>query len=272
MSETAFSILPAWDEDLGLILTAAVAAGDTALGYFRKTLDVRWKNEGRSPVSEADLAANDILKGRLLAARPDYGWLSEETDDDESRLVRETVFVVDPIDGTRAFIAGKDLWCVSVAIVHRGQPVAGVLYAPSLNEIFQATRDGEARKNGKAIAVREAESGAVLKVAAAEDVMGRLALPYRNTMMRVSHVPSLAYRLAMIADGRIDGTIVKRNSHDWDLAAADLILSRAGGALCGLDGEPLSYNRPTVTHGVLGAASGTALPALLAASRPLEPH
>jgi myo-inositol-1(or 4)-monophosphatase len=85
-------------------------------------------------------------------------------------------------------------------------------------------------------------------------------------------VPSLAYRLAMIADGRIDGTIVKRNSHDWDLAAADLILSRAGGALCSLDGEPLSYNRPTVTHGVLGAASGTALPALLAASRPLEPH
>ena len=70
----------------------------------------------------------------------------------------------------------------------------------------------------------------------------------------------------------IDGTIVKRNSHDWDLAAADLILSRAGGALCSLDGEPLSYNRPTVTHGVLGAASGTALPALLAASRPLEPH
>ena len=272
MSETALSIRPAWDEDLELILTAAVAAGDTALGYFRKTLDVRWKSEGRSPVSEADLAANDILKGRLLGARPDYGWLSEETDDDESRLVRETVFVVDPIDGTRAFIAGKDLWCVSVAIVHRGQPVAGVLYAPALNEIFQATRDGEAQKNGKAIAVREAASGAVLKVAAAEDVMGRLALPDRNRMMRVSHVPSLAYRLAMIADGRIDGTIVKRNSHDWDLAAADLILSRAGGALCSLDGEPLSYNRPTVTHGVLGAASGTALPALLAASRPLEPH
>lgn len=102
--------------------------------------------------------------------------------------------------------------------------------------------------------------------------MGKLALPYRKTMMRVSHVPSLAYRLAMIADGRIDGTIVKRNSHDWDLAAADLILSRAGGALCGLDNEPLFYNRPTVTHGVLAAASGAALPALLAASRPLEPH
>lgn len=164
MSETAHSIVPAWGQDLELILAAAVAAGDTALGYFRKTLDVRWKNEGRSPVSEADLAANDILKSRLLSARPDYGWLSEETDDDESRLLRETVFVVDPIDGTRAFIAGKDLWCVSVAVVHRGLPVAGVLYAPSLGEIFQATRDGEVRKNGKPIAVRETASGAVLKV------------------------------------------------------------------------------------------------------------
>ncbi|WP_026613011.1 3'(2'),5'-bisphosphate nucleotidase CysQ [Ensifer aridi] len=270
MSETALSIVPAWDEDLELILAAAVAAGDTALGYFRKSFGVHWKNEGRSPVSEADLAANDILKGRLLAARPDYGWLSEETDDDETRLTRETVFVVDPIDGTRAFISGKDLWCVSVAVVHRGQPVAGVLYAPALGEVFQATLDGEARKNGDAIAVRDA--GDILKIAIAEDLIGKLALPYRKTMLRVSHVPSLAYRLAMIADGRIDGTVVKRNSHDWDLAAADLILSRAGGALRSVDGEPLSYNRPIVTHGVLGAASGSALSALLAASRPLEPH
>ncbi|WP_026618434.1 myo-inositol-1(or 4)-monophosphatase [Ensifer sp. WSM1721] len=270
MSETALSIVPAWDEDLELILAAAVTAGDTALGYFRTSFGVHWKNEGRSPVSEADLAANDILKGRLLAARPDYGWLSEETDDDETRLTRETVFVVDPIDGTRAFISGKDLWCVSVAVVHRGQPVAGVLYAPALGEVFQATLDGAARKNGDAIAVRDA--GDILKVAIAEDLIGKLALPYRKTMLRVSHVPSLAYRLAMIADGRIDGTVVKRNSHDWDLAAADLILSRAGGALRSLDGEPLSYNRPIVTHGILGAASGSALSALLAASRPLEPH
>ncbi|MQW87358.1 3'(2'),5'-bisphosphate nucleotidase CysQ [Sinorhizobium saheli] len=270
MSETAFSIVPAWDEDLELILAAAVTAGDAALGYFRKTMDVRWKNEGRSPVSEADLVANDILKGRLLAARPDYGWLSEETDDDESRLTRETVFVVDPIDGTRAFIAGKDLWCVSVAVVHRGQPVAGVLYAPALSEVFQATVDGEARKNGAAIAVRDA--GDVLKVAVAEDLLGKLDRPYRDRVLRIPHVPSLAYRLAMIADGRIDGTVVKRNAHDWDLAAADLILSRAGGALRSLDGQPLSYNRPIVHHGFLGAASGTALSALLAASRPLEAH
>lgn len=271
MSDTA---LPGanWKADLELIRAAAVVAGETALGYFRKRLDVRWKNEGRSPVSEADLAANDVLKTRLLAARADYGWLSEETDDDLSRLARETVFVVDPIDGTRAFIAGKELWCVSVAVVHRGQPVAGVLYAPALDELFEAVAGGVTLKNGAPISVREAKSGEMLHLAAAEDTVGKLAPVYRNAVVRVPHVPSLAYRLAMVADGRIDGTLVKKNSHDWDLAAADLILARAGGALVDLDEQPLSYNRSTVVHGALCAAATPVLPGLIAASRSLEPH
>ncbi|WP_104664869.1 3'(2'),5'-bisphosphate nucleotidase CysQ [Ensifer adhaerens] len=271
MSDEARSIAD-WDVDLQLIKTAAVAAGQTALGYFRKSPDVRWKNEGRSPVSEADLAANDVLKTRLLAARPGYGWLSEETDDDLSRISRETVFVVDPIDGTRAFIAGKELWCISVAVVHRGQPVAGVLYAPALDELFEAVAGGRALKNGAAISVREAKPGETLYLAAAEDTIGKFQAVYRNTVERVPHIPSLAYRLAMVADGRIDGTLVKRNSHDWDLAATDLILAQAGGALVDLDEQPLFYNRSTVIHGVLCAAARPLLPGLIAASRSMEPH
>lgn len=272
MSETAASGSVDWKPDLKLIRAAAVAAGQTALGYFRKGPDVRWKNEGRSPVSEADLAANDVLKTRLLAARPGYGWLSEETDDDSSRLTRETVFVVDPIDGTRAFIAGKELWCVSVAVVQRGRPVAGVLYAPALDELFEATIDGEALKNGQAISVREARAGEALHLAAAEDTLVKLAPVYGNAVVRVPHIPSLAYRLAMVADGRIDGTLVKKSPHDWDLAAADLIVDRAGGALVDLDAKPLFYNRPEVVHGVLCAASRPLLPGLIAASRSLEAH
>ncbi|OCP00243.1 MULTISPECIES: 3'(2'),5'-bisphosphate nucleotidase CysQ [unclassified Ensifer] len=271
MSETAPSGAD-WTADLELIRAAAVVAGETALGYFRKGPDVRWKNEGRSPVSEADLAANDVLKTRLLAARPDYGWLSEETDDDQSRLSRDTVFVVDPIDGTRAFIAGKELWCVSVAVVHRGQPVAGILYAPALDELFEAGAGRAALRNGTPISVREAKAGETLHLAAAEDTIGKFAPAYRSAVARVPHVPSLAYRLAMVADGRIDGTLVKRNSHDWDLAAADLILAEAGGALVDLDGKALSYNRSTVIHGVLCAAARPLLPGLIAASRSLEPH
>ncbi|TCQ12121.1 myo-inositol-1(or 4)-monophosphatase [Rhizobium sp. PP-F2F-G36] len=261
-----------WTRDLDLITTAAMAAGEKALTYFRKNPEFRYKNEDRSPVSEADYAANDILKERLLSARPNYGWLSEETDDDEARLGCDTVFVVDPIDGTRGFIAGKDVWCVSVAVVHKGRPVAGVLYAPALIELYQARHGAEARRNGVTIHVAKPVAGQSLRFAIAEDLLPKLKAGYGKDVARVSHVPSLAYRIAMIADGQIDGTVVKKNAHDWDLAAADLILQQAGGVLTGLDGEPLTYNRPSVRHDVLCAAALPALPALLDASAGLHGH
>ncbi len=260
-----------WTRDLELITVAAKAAGEKAMSYFRKDPDVQWKNEGRSPVTEADYAANDVLKEKLLTARPNYGWLSEETDDDNARLGCDTVFVVDPIDGTRAFIAGKDVWCVSVAVVHLGRPVAGVLFAPALEELFQASATGPAIKNGAAIEAK-ARNGTEVRIALAEDTVKLLEPTYRTSVSRTPHVPSLAYRIAMIADGRIDGTVVKKNSHDWDLAAADLILQRAGGGLFNLDGQPLSYNRPNVSHTVLCAAAMPALPALIAAAQGLEGH
>ncbi|AYC99798.1 3'(2'),5'-bisphosphate nucleotidase CysQ [Neorhizobium sp. NCHU2750] len=251
-----------WNADLDLIRDAARQAGEVANGFFRQSPEVWWKNEGRSPVSAADFAANDRLQSILTRARPDYGWLSEETDDDSDRLERDTLFVVDPIDGTRAFIAGEAIWCVSVAVVHRGRPVAGVLVAPALDQEYLAVADGPALRNGIPITVpKEDDSRDELVLAADEKVVKRL-LPDLS-VRRVSHVPSLAYRLAMAADGRIDGTIVKRDSHDWDLAAADLILERAGGALTDLDGEPLTYNRKAVSHGVLVAGTRHAREVLL---------
>src|SRR6218665_2643841 len=127
-----------WQDDLELIRDAAAQAAEIAHGFFGRSPEVWWKNEGRSPVSAADFAANDRLQSVLLKARPNYGWLSEETDDDPARLSCETLFVVDPIDGTRAFINRENTWCVSVAVVHRGRPVAGVLAAPALGEEFYA--------------------------------------------------------------------------------------------------------------------------------------
>ncbi|OLP58819.1 3'(2'),5'-bisphosphate nucleotidase CysQ [Xaviernesmea oryzae] len=251
-----------WSNDLDLITSAAQAAGVAALGFFGANPKVRFKTEDRSPVSEADYAANDILKDRLLAARPNYGWLSEETDDDPARLRCETLFVVDPIDGTRAFIAGRDVWCVSVAVVHRGRPVAGVLVAPALKQIYQATLSGPALLNGARLEGAAASGKAQLDVALGEDLLKKMALPARTLIHRVSHVPSLAYRLAMIADGRIDATVVKKNAHDWDLAAADLILARTGGALVDMSSAPLIYNRQSVMHGMLMAGSKHALAAL----------
>ncbi|MDS7596276.1 3'(2'),5'-bisphosphate nucleotidase CysQ [Agrobacterium tumefaciens] len=251
-----------WASDLTLILEAARRAAETALGFFRKDPEVWWKNGGLSPVSAADYAANEILETALRSARPDYGWLSEETDDDAARLARDTVFVIDPIDGTRAFIGGRDTWCVSVAVVHKGRPVAAALVAPALGEEFTAVEKGEALKNGQPISASHGNDG-VLHLAAPEDVIAHLSPDVRAVVRRIPHVPSLAYRLAMVADGRIDGTLVKANSHEWDLAAADLILERAGGQLVGLDGKPLAYNRRQVNHPALCAAANYALPELL---------
>ncbi|MCB5203074.1 3'(2'),5'-bisphosphate nucleotidase CysQ [Neorhizobium sp. T786] len=248
-----------WQADLALILEAAREAGKVAHSYFGQSPEVWWKNEGRSPVSAADFAANDRLEKLLVAARPNYGWLSEETDDDSARLTRETLFVVDPIDGTRAFIAGEKTWCVSVAVVHRGQPVAGVLVAPALDEEFWASVGQPALKNGEPIEVSHPDPSLPLTLALAEDLLHKMAPSYQHGIRRVRHVPSLAYRLAMTADGSIDGTIVKRNSHDWDLAAADIILERAGGLLVDTNGHRLVYNRESVTHGILLAGTEVAL-------------
>ncbi|MFB9950438.1 3'(2'),5'-bisphosphate nucleotidase CysQ [Rhizobium puerariae] len=252
-----------WQEDLDLIRDAARQAAGIAHGFFGRSPEVWWKNEGRSPVSVADFAANDRLQSVLLKARPNYGWLSEETDDDAARLSCETLFVVDPIDGTRAFINGEKTWCVSVAVVHRGQPVAGVLVAPALEEEFCAAKDGPALKNGDPIVVTAGRRDNKLVIAADESLVRKFDPAFREEVHRVHHVPSLAYRLAMVADGRLDGTVVKRNSHDWDLAAADLILERAGGRLQDLGGDRLVYNRTEVSHGMLVAGAQHALRSLL---------
>lgn len=250
-----------WQADLDLILAAARQAGEVAFGYFGNKPEVWWKNEGRSPVSAADYAANAVLEKVLRTARPDYGWLSEETEDGHDRLSRKTAFVVDPVDGTRAFISGLATWCVSVAVVHDGLPVAGVLVAPALGEEFLAVKGGVAQRNGQAITV--SFPSPVLNIAAPEDVVADLQKNTAQTINRIKHVPSLAYRLAMVADGRIDGTLVRTGSHDWDLAAADLILQCAGGRLVNLDGSPIVYNKPVVSHPSLCAASEGALGGLL---------
>lgn len=218
--------------------------------YFRKDPKVSWK-AGLSPVTEADLHADKYLRETLMAARPDYGWLSEETEDDESRFHRRRTFVVDPIDGTKAFIDGRDVWCVSVAVVEKGRSLCGVLDCPAKGEVFAASTGGGSRMNGTALHIDGPTDE--LKVAGPK----HFVVPYANAQAKrveaVGHVPSLAYRIALIATGRISATFVKPNAHDWDLAAADLILTEAGGTLVRADGSRPHYAGHTVSHGVLAA-------------------
>lgn len=241
--------------DLDLVREAAAEAGRIALGYFRNDPEV-WLKAGQSPVSAADLAADRYLRETLLSARPGYGWLSEESPADPARGGART-FVVDPVDGTRGFIEGLNLWCVSVAVVEAGRPLVGVLDCPARGEVFAASLGGGAFKDGVRLLVRS--PGERLALGGPKPLVDALPASLLERAQRLPHVPSLAYRIAMIADGRLDASFVKPNAHDWDLAAAELILAEAGGRLVDASGEAPGYGRPGSSHGVLAAGSGRLL-------------
>ena len=189
-----------------------------------------WTKENASPVSEADIMVDRYLAASLLAARPDYGWLSEETADNPSRLDRSRVFIVDPIDGTRGFIRGEDSWTVSLAVVENGVPIAGVVYAPVRDEMYDAAKGGGARLNGAPI-VRSRRAGAAPLIPAPGAVhqeMQAAGLDYT----RGPAYPSLAYRLVQVATGKLDAAVARRGAQDWDIAAAALILVGSRHRLC----------------------------------------
>lgn len=243
-------------DDLNLIRDAAAEAGRIAMTYFGREPEV-WMKDGRSPVSEADMAVDTFLKDALLKARPDYGWLSEETADTAVRLDRHRTFVVDPIDGTRSFLEGGDVWCVSVAIVENGRSLTGVLDCPVRGEVFSAARGEGATKNDRPLQVRKSEGSALV---AGPKAMIR-AVPHNigREIEAVRYIPSLAYRIAMVAGGEIDASFVKANAHDWDLAAADLILDEAGGTIIDATGARPHYAGRNPRLGPLVAGSGSLL-------------
>jgi myo-inositol-1(or 4)-monophosphatase len=243
-------------DDLALLRSAAREAGGIAMRYFGRNPDV-WMKEGASPVSEADYAADAYLRETLLAARPDHGWLSEETEDDPARLSAHRTFVVDPIDGTRAFLEGRSTWCVSVAMVENGRSIAGVLECPAMQETYWALAGQGAFRNGERIRVRP--QGSMLDVAGPRALLDRVPSQWQERIRRAPSAPSLAYRLAMIAGGALDGSFVKPNAHDWDIAAAALILSEAGGALIDRSGGSPRFAGSDTRHGSLAAGSGEML-------------
>jgi myo-inositol-1(or 4)-monophosphatase len=242
-----------------LLVSAAREAGALALEYFnpggRTSARVVTK-AGGSPVTDADLAADLLLKRRLQDALPDAGWLSEETVDDFERLSRRSVIIVDPIDGTRAFVVGDPRWAVSVALVVDEHPIAGVVYAPALNEIYAAARGGGATFNGATLIPTP---GWPPRVAAGPKlVVEAMAAALGSSIEVTPRVPALAYRLCMAASGVVDFAVAAENSHDWDIAAADIVLEEAGARLIDASGERLRYNSWQVRRGALIAAPDAA--------------
>ena len=253
-----------------LLIAAAREAGELALGFFRPgertSADVQSKTGG-SPVTAADLAADALLKERLGAAFPEAGWLSEETADNDDRLARRSLIIVDPIDGTRAFVAGDARWAVCAALIVDGRPVAGVVHAPALDETYAAARGEGTTLNGSPLAFPPRTLSGSLAAAGPRPLLqsmgGRLGVPVEVA----PRVPSLAYRLCMAARGVIDFAVAAADSHDWDVAAADLILEEAGGRLTDVSGDRIVYNTPRIRHSALLAAPEALAPRLLDAFR-----
>ncbi len=238
--------------DAALLTSAVREAGALALSLFRTELK-NWTKGASSPVSEADIRTNDLLESRLRSATPDYGWLSEESVDDDKRLGKRLTWIVDPIDGTRGYLAGREDWCVSVALVEDATPVLAAVFVPVSDEFFFAVRGQGATLNGVSVA---AATGAELdfpRVAGPKPLVERLNASTGDTVLH-PRIGSLALRLCRVAHGSLDAAFAGGQSRDWDLAAANLIVQEANGNMTALSGDTILYNRREVTHGVLVAA------------------
>lgn len=253
-SSSKVSPLP--ENDLTLLTEAAREAGRVALRHWKRTSDIRHKPDGAGPVTAADLEVDGLLREMLTSARPGYGWLSEETPDDSRRLAAERVFIVDPIDGTRAFIAHERDFAHSLAVAERGRIVAGVVYLPAREALYAATADGPATLNG-----------APQQVAGRHELRGATLLAQRSTLApghwRQGQVPpirhrfraSMAWRLCLVAEGRFDAMMTLRPAWEWDIAAGALIARQAGATVSDRFGAAIRFNAPDPrAPGVIAAA------------------
>jgi len=235
-----------------LTAVAAVAAEASALALRRWRGEFRrWSKGDASPVSEVDLAVDAFLREHLTALDPHAGWLSEETADAPDRLACQRVWVVDPIDGTRDFIRGREGWCVSVALIERGRVVLGVLDAPARGEVWRAALGAGAWLGSDRLGASDRRQLAGARIPAD-------ALPKADRLFATVHKPnSIALRIAMVAAGEADLVATLRWGAEWDIAAAALIAAEAGARVTDALGLPLHFNKPEPrAFGVLASAPG----------------
>jgi myo-inositol-1(or 4)-monophosphatase len=241
--------------DFLILREAAEEAARVALGYWGKKIRTTHKPDG-TVVSEADLAVDAAISERLKAARPDYGWLSEESGEHERRLGRRRVWTVDPIDGTRAFLQKRDDWTVAAALIDDHAPVLAVVINPVRSEVFHAKRGEGAFLNGKRIAVNGGAKLEGARIIASNGVLKRPIWPEPWPRLTPAFANSLAYRLALVANGRIDAAFALTAKSEWDIAPGALLVAEAGGVAVSARGHPLRFNTPAAkVDGFLAAGA-----------------
>jgi myo-inositol-1(or 4)-monophosphatase len=253
--------LPAREYDRRLLNEAVRAAGAAALSYYGKPVKT-WRKPNDSPVSEADVEVDHLLKEMLSNVRPDYGWLSEETTDTPDRLERDRVWVIDPIDGTRAFLQGKPHWTISAALIEHNRPVLAAVFNPVEEEFFEAEIDRGALLNGTRLKVSGRTELEGCRMIAHDWVFKRDIWQTSWPAMQVAMRNSMAYRLCLIAQAAFDAAITISAKSDWDLAAADLIIAEAGGKLTTSEDRPLRYNQAHSRHRPIIASGNKLYPHL----------
>ena len=228
--------------DGDLLVESVRQAGVIARKYFGGEYKSWHKSRG-NPVTDADIEIDTFLKSALLAARPSYGWLSEETADDPSRLTRERIFVVDPIDGTYGFLRHRPHFTIVASVVTEGRPVAAAIYNPITEEMFTGVAARGAQVNGATMTVSAKSAIEGSRLFAGRDLINdpRWSTPWPP--LTVESRASIAYRMALVAKGEFDAMISLSDKSDWDLAAGDLIVREAGGRVTSQTGEMLRYNQ-----------------------------
>lgn len=242
--------------DHELLVQSAKAAGEIALGFWESGFEVEDKPDGAGPVTDADIAVDCALKQALLSARPDYGWLSEESEISLDRLSKRHVFIVDPIDGTRSYIAKDTSWAHSLAIVKDGLVTHGVIYLPARNLMYSAVRGQGAFLNGVPITASQRNDIQNATLLGARPIKDPKHWKNGRVPEFEQHYrPSLAYRMALVAQGRFDAMLTLRATWEWDICAGALIASEAGARVSDKFGAALRFNTPKAqVSGVLAAA------------------
>ncbi|ALA61188.1 inositol monophosphatase family protein [Nitrospira moscoviensis] len=259
-----------WERELHTLKDAIRNAGVEAARLSAEGFDIRTKAD-ESPVTSADLAVNAILHERLLSAFPEDGWLSEESPDSAARLDKRRVWIIDPIDGTKAFIRKEPEYCVSVALVEEGRPIVAAIYNPSTDELFTAVRGGGLRLNDEPIHAngRPADARPVIAVSPWEQHLGRFKTIEPHAASRPMR--SIAWALALLAGGRLHAVATFEPENEWDVAAGALLIEEAGGTLQDGAWHTLGFNRPEPRYRGIIAVSRHCPPSVARQLRALSP-
>ncbi len=273
-----------YERELRAAVELARAAGAAALGYYGGPLRVEHKDEFDEPVTQADRAVNELIVSSLRAQFPDDGILAEESVDTKTRLARERVWMVDPLDGTKGFIAGTGDFAVQIGLADKGEAVLGVVYAPATDVMYWAARGAgawverpveTAEQSTKTERLRVSENTELATMRLAESRSHRG--PKMDTVVRAlgireeikSH--SVGVKVGLIVERQCDVYIhLSPKTKQWDTCAPEAVLREAGGLMTDLWGEPLRYNTPNVMNrNGLVSTNGAAHTEVIARLRPL---